>query len=256
MASNLVGVVVVDVTAPAAPEIVGHFGSAPFPGEPKNTHTLFVDGGKAYIATGGVGIEIFDLADPRAPARLGEYSPGTYVHDLYVAGDRAYLDAWEGGLVIVDVSNPASPTEVGRFADYGETSSHSNWVTQVGARRIAVHGDEQWGAHVRIVDVTEGTAAFSDGIGEWQTRPEVSVHNIMAFGDRALLAHYQDGIRVLDLSDPTAPVEVAHFATWPGYHRDYGYSFFEGAVGLDVDAARGRIYVADSHRGLLILELE
>jgi hypothetical protein len=78
----------------------------------------------------------------------------------------------------------------------------------------------------------------------------------MASGSRGFLAHYQDGIRVLDLSNPMTPVEVAHYQTWPGYHRDYGYSFFESAVGIDLDLARDRIYVADTHRGLLILELD
>jgi hypothetical protein len=256
MASNLVGVVVVDVTDPAAPEIVGHFGSTPFPGEPKNVHTLFVDGGKAYIAIRDYGLEIFDLADPRAPVRLGRFSPDGYLHDLYVSGDRAYLNFWELGMAIVDVSDPTQPVEVGWFSDYGEDSSHSNWVTEVGGRKIAVHGDEQWGAHVHIVDVTEGTGAFGTSIAEWETRPEVSVHNIMAFGDRAVLAHYQDGVRVLDLSDPAAPALVAHYNTWPGYDPDYGYSFFESAVGIDVDVVRGRIYVADSHRGLLILSID
>jgi hypothetical protein len=158
-------------------------------------------------------------------------------------------------MMIVDVSNPAAPALVGAFAGYGERTSHSSWVTQVGERKIAVHGDEQWGAHVRIVDVTEGTGAFATGIGEWQTRPEVSVHNIMAFGDRAYVAHYQDGIRILDLSDPTAPEEVAHYQTWPGYDTAYGYSFYESAIGIDVDVDAGLVYVADTHRGLLVLRI-
>ena len=50
-------------------------------------------------------------------------------------------------------------------------------------------------------------------------------------------------------------MQTAHFQTWPGYHRDYGYSFFEGVLGVDWDVARRRIYVADSHRGLLVLQL-
>jgi len=257
MGSNLVGVVVVDVTDPAAPEIVGHFGSTPTPGDPKNVHTLFIDDGKAYISLSGLGLEIYDIADPASPVRLGSFSSDSYLHDLYVSGDRAYLNFFGAGMAIVDVSNPAAPSEVGWFFTSPDvTTSHSNWVTQVGARRISVHGGEDWGAHVHIVDVTEGTGRFATAIGEWQTRPEVSVHNIMASGDRAYIAHYQDGIRVLDLSDPTAPTQVAHYQTWPGYDPAYGYIFFEGAVGLDLDLTRGRIYVADSHRGLMILELD
>ncbi|MGH7855863.1 MAG: LVIVD repeat-containing protein, partial [Candidatus Binatia bacterium] len=259
MGSSVAGVVVVDVTDPASPAIVQHFGTRPGPGEAINVHTLFVDAGRAYITVLNVGFEIWDIADPAAPVRLGgfEHPAGdAYLHDLSVQGDRAYLNYWDLGMAIVDVSNPASPTLVGSFENYGQTSSHSNWVTQIGDRKIAVHGDEQWGSHVHLVDVTEGTAAFATSIGEWETRPEVSVHNVMAAGTRAYLAYYQDGVRVLDIADPAKPRAIAHFQTHPGYDRRYGRSFFEGAIGIDLDLARQRIYVADSHRGLIILELE
>jgi len=261
MASDLTGVVTVDVTDPSAPAIVGHFGTAPQLGEPINVHTVFVDGGKAYLANIGRGVEIFDIADPLAPIRRGNFrhpdaAGGSFCHDLYVSGDRLYANWWDLGMAIVDVSDPTAPVSIGNFADYGETSSHSTWVTQVGPRTIAVHGDEQWGAHVHIVDVTEGTVDFGNSLAEWETRPEVSVHNVMAMGDRAILSHYQDGVRVLDLSDPTAPVEIAHYDTYAGYSRDYGYNFFEAAIGIDLDVDRGLIYVADTHRGLLILHLD
>jgi hypothetical protein len=261
MASNQVGVVVVDVTAPATPSIVARFGTASQQGR-TDVHTLFLDGGKAYLANIDVGLEIWDLADPSKPVRLGTWAhpptPGQSVfpHDLYVAGARAYVDYWAAGMSIVDVSTPAAPALVGEFAGYGQHTSHSSWVTSVGDRKLAVHGDEQWGAHVHVVDVTEGTPAFGTSIGEYQTRPEVSAHNIMAFGSRAYMAYYQDGVRVLDLSDPAHPTAIAWFDTWPGYDPRYGTSFFEGAVGIDVDLAAGLVYVADSHRGLIVLHLD
>ena len=118
----------------------------------------------------------------------------------------------------------------------------------------AAHGDEEWGSHLRFVDVTEGSDSFTRQVGEWQTRPEVSAHNVMAAGTEVFAAYYQDGVRVIDISDPAAPRQTAWFNTWPGYDKAYGASFFEGAVGIDLDLAAGRIYVADSHRGLLILQ--
>ncbi|MBK9029835.1 MAG: hypothetical protein IPL61_00580 [Myxococcales bacterium] len=255
--SNLAGAVVWDVTTPAAPTLVAHMGTS-IGGDPINVHTVFVDGGKAYLANTDLGLEIYDLADPAAPVRLGQVanpsaSGDVFLHDLSVQGDRAYLNFWEAGMVIADVADPAAPAVVGTFANYGETSSHSNWVTQVGSRRIAAHGDEQWGSHLRLVDVTEGTAGFLGQTGAWKTRDEVSAHNIMAFGSIVYVAYYQDGVRLIDIADPAAPREVAWFNTWPGYDRGYGYSFYEGAVGIDVDVARRRVYVADSNRNLMIL---
>ena len=38
--------------------------------------------------------------------------------------------------------------------------------------------------------------------------------------------------------------------------RRDGNSFFEGAIGIDVDLAANLVYVADTARGLLILRIE
>ena len=259
MCSNKVGAVVWDVTTPATPVLVAHMGTAAGAGA-IDVHTIFVDGGRAYLGNIDVGLEIYDVADPAHPVRLGGLPPPAgsgdiFLHDLYVHGARAYLNFWGAGMVIADVSNPAAPTVVGTFANYGETSSHSSWVTQVGGRMIAAHGDEQWGSHLRLVDVTEGTPGFLAPTAEYKTRDEVSAHNVMAFGSTVYMAYYQDGIRVIDIADPAHPRLTAWYNTWPGYDRGYGKSFFEGAVGLDVDLAARRIYVADSNRDLMILAL-
>jgi hypothetical protein len=259
MGSNQMGAVVWDVTTPAAPQIVSHFGTADLMSGGSNVHSIFLDGGKAYLANIQYGFEIWDLADPRAPVKRSVFFPdnapdGAFLHDLYVEGNRAYLNFWNAGMIVADVTDPTAPREIGRFAHYGDESSHSSWVTTVGARRIAGHGDEEWGSHLRLVDVTEDNGWVPTQVGEWQTRPEVSAHNIMAAGTEIYMAYYQDGVRVIDISDPARPQQTAWFNTWPGYDRRYGTSFYEGTIGIDLDLARNRIYVADSHRGLLILQ--
>ena len=69
----------------------------------------------------------------------------------------------------------------------------------------------------------------------------------------AYFTYYQDGVRVLDLSDPTQPTQRGYFNTWDPQGAASSSRFFEGAVGLDVDPERKLIFVADSPRGLLIL---
>jgi hypothetical protein len=46
---------------------------------------------------------------------------------------------------------------------------------------------------------------------------------------------------------------VKWFNTWEGTR---GRAFYEGALGIDVDLAAGRIYVADIPRGLLVLAID
>ena len=69
--------------------------------------------------------------------------------------------------------------------------------------------------------------------------------------DKAVLAEFPHAL--IDIRDPANPVTTAWFNTWKGYDRAYGYSFFEGAIGVDLDVARQRVYIADSHRDLVIL---
>ena len=74
---------------------------------------------------------------------------GAYLHDLYVGDGLAYLNYWGLGLIVVDANDPQNITEVGRFADYPRRSSHSNWVTTTtGGRKISIHGDEDFTAHL------------------------------------------------------------------------------------------------------------
>ncbi|MEM9491164.1 MAG: hypothetical protein AAGC55_18590, partial [Myxococcota bacterium] len=263
LASNINGVVVIDVSDPDAPLPVTSFparddGSA----APPEVHTLFVANRRAYITHNrDDSLRIYDLADPRAPVLLGSFThpdiaQGGYLHDLYVSGDRAYLNYWNLGMAIVDVSDPGAPAMIAAYQDYGGATSHSNWVTRTGGRTISVHGDEGYNAHVRIVDVAEDSADLATTIGSFQTRPQVSVHNILAHDNLAFVTYYQDGLRVLDLSEPTAPREIAHMYSWPGTGDARGRNFFEGAIGVDFDPATGMVYLADTHRGLIVLSAQ
>jgi hypothetical protein len=170
-----------------------------------------------------------------------------------VEDGRVFMNATVGGMLVIDtLPDPMAPSLVGQFLpDDPLLYSPSNWVTTAGGRRVAVHGDEGYGAHVSIVDVDPESPQFMQTIGEFQTRPEVSVHNIQAFGQRAYMAHYQDGVRILDLRDPTRPEQIAYFNTWST--ETASPAAFEGALGIDVHRDRGLIYVADTPRGLLIL---
>lgn len=263
LASDLRGVVVADVTDPTAPVEVTAFPDVPISGGGVNVHTLFVEGNLLYVANVLLGgLEIYDMADPAEPIKLGEYvhpdvsTFGGFVHDLSVQDGVAYLNYWNLGMVVVDAADPSAPELVGVFDAYDRRTSHSNWTTEAGGRRVALHGDEDFDAHVRIIDVDPDSSTAFEAIGSFQTRRQVSVHNIMAVGEIGLVTYYQDGLRVLDLADPAEPREVAHFASWRGDQPGRGIGFFEGAIGVDHDAERDLVLLADTHRGLVVLTLD
>lgn len=240
---------VVDVTDPTRPTFVTTI--------PEEAHTLFVEtregSTRAYFGNYNATAPVYDVTNPAQPQKLGVYQAGGFlVHDLSVKDGIAYLNAWNQGLLVVDFTAPAAPTLLGTFPS-PTRSSHSNWTTTAGGRKVVVTGDEGWGAHLDVVDNDPASPTYMQSLAKYRTRDHVSIHNIMAFGNKVYVTYYQDGVRVLDLSDPTQPALVGYFNTWNADGPDSTSNFFEGALGLDVDLARKLVLVADSPRGLLIL---
>jgi hypothetical protein len=259
------GIDVLDVTDPAAPTKVSNFPNLGVDGE-GCIHTLFIEPYmgqiRAYFTAGATGgLSVWDLGDPAAPAPLGDFvhpdvaTVGGFIHDLSIQDGIAYLNYWNLGFVVVDATDPANMVLVGQYDGYERRTSHSNWTTVVNGCRVAVHGDEDYTAHLRVIGVDPACpATFMQQIGELSLRPEVSIHNIMAFGDKAYVAWYQDGVRIVNLANPAQPTVERWFNTWSEDQGTQG--FYEGAVGIDVDLVGGIIYVADLNRGLLVLHID
>lgn len=240
---------IIDVTIPTAPVNVGTV--------PEYSHSVFVTATppRLYLATYTATVPVYDVTLPLSPVRLGGVpiigTVDTGIHDIHVQGDRIYADKTTDGVVAVDVSAGLSqPVELGRLVT---SYSHASWAGVAGGRQILIHGDEgmtpEGGAFLRVIDADRTSPTFMKEIGRYQSRAEVGIHNMQLVGDRAYIAYYQDGVRVLDLSDPTRPREIAHYNTWDT-STGSGYPF-EGAIGITV--VGDLIYVADSNRGLLIL---
>jgi hypothetical protein len=236
---------VIDARDPENPVVAAEIG--------EYSHSVFVriENGRplAYLANYEDHVPIYDLSDPSSPqlVRRVPLSPDAQVHDLFAERNRLYVNATTGGFVLMQ-RETGGPWQ--RRGQLDSSYSHASWVGEVGGRRIAIHGDEGLGAHLRVVDVDPSSDDFMKEIGTYETRPEVSIHNMMLIGSRAYVAYYQDGVRVIDMSDPTAPALAAYHHTWD---LETGSSFaFSGAIGIHVDPATGLIYVADTDRGLLV----
>jgi hypothetical protein len=239
---------VIDVTDPALPHLVAELAVSP--------HTVFVEGLRAYFATAYNGeIPVFDLSTPTSPPQIGGYTNSGFAayHDLYVSGGMVYASDSSGtGLAVIDLHDPANPTLIGSEQDPGARYWHSPWLTTIAGKPIALDGDEGGGSGLRVLDADPVSATFLHQLAEWHLRDAVSIHNVMAIGNRAYAAHYLDGVRVLDLTDPTAPAMIGYYNTWIEGTEIAGP--WVGTFGIDLDPARKRIYVADSIRGLVILQ--
>ncbi|GHH01494.1 hypothetical protein [Comamonas sp. JC664] len=253
IASGDAGVLVFDLERPARPVFVRNLPAA---SGPINVHTVFVEGTRLYAMSPAPDQEtlIFDVANAMEPRLLARYayrdSGATgYPHDAFAYDGRLYINHMTDGFLVVGLEGE-TPALLGRYA-HAYNVSHANAVGTFQGRTVAFEGGETLGAHVRVLDVTNPSGIVK--VGEYKLRGLTSVHNMVLVGTRLYVAHYHEGVRVLDVSNPAQPRELAHFNTFRETDPRRTDGMFEGAIGMRVPGD-GQVYVVDTARGLLIFD--
>ncbi|NOK09827.1 LVIVD repeat-containing protein [Corallococcus exercitus] len=251
IASANSGVIVYDITDPAKPQYV-----RALPGEALNVHTVFVDGDRLYAMSPSPNAEtlLFDVRSPLEPQLLNRFFVPRgldfgYPHDAFAYQDRLYINHTNTGYVVVDVKRPDVTPVLGTYAFDGQYS-HANAVGTINGRTIAFEGGERFGAHLRVLDVTD--PANIQLIGQVKKRPQTSIHNMVLNGTKLYVAWYHEGVRVFDVANPKQPKEIAAFDSFQEAHPRSTSSLYQGAIGIRVPGD-GYVYVVDLSRGLLVL---
>jgi choice-of-anchor B domain-containing protein len=231
-----------DITAPFLAATYVGFNSA---------HNLYIEEAtaRAYICgtdSENHGVIILDLSNPVAPVQIGVWN-ATAVHDLFVRNNIGYLSEFSAQtFTIVDFTNAAAPTVIGGPITYPTAATHNTWTTD--ADDYLLTTDEAVDGHVLIWDIRNLQAITK--VAEYQVAtPGAIVHNLTVKNDVAYISYYTEGTRVVDLSDPVHPVEVAWFDNYTAPNTGYN-----GIWGIYPYLPSGRIIVSDISQGLLILE--
>ena len=243
---------VIDLADPANPVTVATI----FIGDSSITnggaHNAFVEGRYLYI-TGGhgnqQGVHIYDLADPDPsnPVLLGGYHQ-YYYHDIFVRNDTAYASAAANGIDVLDLDDRTNPVYITNFGYAGQWV-HNSWATDDGNYLIV--GDENGfsGQWTRIFDIRNLGNPVK--VAEIIVDPGATAHNSYVVGDYLYMAHYAEGLRIWDISDPTRPVEAAYFDTYlPDDSR------FGGVWSVYPYFASGKIVISDRSSGLIIFKAD
>jgi hypothetical protein len=200
------------------------------------------------ITDGSGDLRIVDITDPRNPVQVvdwgarkdaglpvGAYGqclpycrgsvPDAYLHSIALSpdGNTAYLSYWDLGVLILDVTEPSAPRQLGWFMEprSDEGNTHSVAIARDGKLMLVADETEAppWGG-LRLVDIAdpanprqlgtfETNAAASGRRGEAYA---YSIHNPLTDDrnpDRAYVAWYGDGVRLLNVADASQPVEIA-----------------------------------------------
>lgn len=239
---------------------------------------------------------MFDVAsNPAAPVLIDVQSTGVnnayYVHDVYFNNDRLYTASIEAD---PDGSGPIPPPT---YAGIFQTSNSSNYFDLIGGvtpypvdqtpsipltslnhvihdiyvtsdHSIMVTSDEHQQGQAIFYDITNPASPIeTDRYSGHKTTfvDTVAQHNHVMKGiDRCYVAHYSNGLWVLDISDPYNVQEIAYYDTYlehnygnydtynKQFRPPYGTGYY-GAWGVFADLPSGNILVCDMNNGLYVL---
>jgi len=203
------------------------------------------------------------------------------LHHALRFGDELWAGCWHAGVAVIDISDIRKPRTLGAYnyhPPFPEPSHTFMPVPQpIGGRRIALAIDEEDHAHsaeemerrrgrphgcLWLLDVTDlkkiqplSLFEVSELDSPWSRAApgRFGAHQFqehMAPGDtRVYCAWFSGGLRVVDVADPLAPREVAHYIPQPAAGRSAPQT-----NDVDVDE-RGLVYIVDRYAGFDILEL-
>ncbi len=219
---------------------------------PGLAHNIYIDNGFAYLAGSRVagGVHILDLKNPTAPVEVGTWSEN-YWHDVVVKNDTLYGSAMLiGAIEIVDGRDKSNLKLISR-THYPDAFTHNIWMSD--DNRYLAQTDEVHGQPVNFWDVTDHLSPQL--IANYSAAPNAIAHNAHIRGDFAYISYYYDGLKILDLHQRRAPVEVGYYDSFPqdNFQRGGG---FDGAWGAYPFLPSGNILISDISNGLFVVRFD
>ena len=230
LANSGSGLQVVDISVPNAPRILATLATS------GPAATVFNSSTRIYLAD-QYSLSVIDASTATSPQLLGSlplisFEPADLRlngNDLFgvVDGDTPSDTVF----AVFDVSNPASPLQLGSLAgDYGGSGvALGNGFAYITRRNGAV----------QVVDISNPAKPFARGLSEAATQDLtfLSPGNLIRVGARVLVAGQFDRLRVIDVSDPDAPVQTDAFdipGTATHIASDASYVYVASQFGLSV----------------------
>ena len=218
-----------------------------------SAHSLWIDTDRGLLYAHGTknaagaanGMRVLALEpDPENPREVGSFGD-FYIHDSYGRGNILYAAAISSGFLgILDVSNPARISEITRF-NTGGRFTHNAWLADDG--RYLFTTDEVAGRPLEGWDLRDPFAPRK--VSEFIAAPGTIPHNVLVDGNRLLVAHYTEGVQLLDITNPEQPRRLGFYDTFPG-----GPGGFNGAWGAYIFPGSNLIVVSDINGGLFVVQ--
>jgi hypothetical protein len=217
------GLQIVDVANPAQPVLFSSYNSN------GRHHNVSVLDDYAYIADFSSGLEIVDISDPHNPELAGSYPLQYEAHNLAIIGNYAFVAAGIGGLQVINIEDRSNPEFV------------SSLTFQGYAQDICVDGGYAYvpgdAFGLRIIDISNPAQPLLSGtFNSPSSATAVAVAGMYAY----LADGSGGGFYVINIADPSNPVEVGHLmlgGTASDVFLSDGYAFVASGDFYAIDIA-------------------
>lgn len=224
-----------------------------------HTHSIQQDGPYLYLNGGNVttgmpdigGTKILDLtSNPELPVVRGGW--GTYyVHDCRVRNDTMYVcNIYDppGTISVVNVANKDNPTTIASWVNNPNPFPHN--CALMAGRTYILTTDETSTPNGKLKVWNISNLANVTFVTNWQPTGITTsiVHNVEIYGNYALVAHYTAGIRLINITNPASPTEVAWYDTYPSTNA----AQYNGIWGVYMFPS-GKIIGSDRQTGLYVV---
>jgi choice-of-anchor B domain-containing protein len=237
----------------------------------EDTGFAYVVGSNGGGQTCGGGLHMVDVRTPTEPTFAGCYTDvGTGMtgtgttHDtqcvVYQGPDERYqgqeicFASNETAVSIADVTDKSDPKNLSRAEHPRSAYIHQGWLTE-DQQYLFVNDelDEMSGITDRTRTMVWDVSRLDDPqlVTEFFLPVPAADHNLYIRGDTMYQTNYTSGLRVVDVSDPTAPREIGHFDTLP-FGPDA--PVFEGAFSNYPFFDSGVVVVTSMQEGLFLLK--
>ena len=231
-----------------------------------NAHNIVVNEETGYAYAVGTstfegGPHFVNIQDPLNPIAAGGYAMSDYTHDAQVViyngpdteyqGREIFIGSNENEVVVVDVTDKENPTFISNTVYPNIGYTHQGWLSE--DQTVFYANDEtderDFGLDARtlIFDFTDLDNPFY--VGPFFGVNQAIDHNLYVNGDELFLSNYTAGMRVADISNKTAPVDIGFFDTFPANDN----TSFDGVWSIYPYFPSGNIIINDIDGGLFIV---
>jgi len=177
---------------------------------------------------------IIDISNPSDPVLVGGYNTGGIAYGVDIQGSYAYLASHTNGLQIFDISNPSNPVLHGVYAS--ETDSYAGQVEVFGDYAYVLNNKDV----LQIINISNSDTPTCTAILDLGSTGANGA-NIFVQIPYVYIAFNnwgsgQNGLWIVDVSDPASPVAVTNYPT--------------SGFGEGVAVANGQVYLADKPKAL------